>query len=285
MNMGSRGLAVVAIGLLAGTAQAQTPVERGRDLMQGIVACGNCHTPKGPQGEIAEMELAGGFRIVEDGVFDVYASNITPDPETGIGRWTDEQLMLAIREGKKPDGSIIGPPMPIVFYRGISDSDMRAIVAYLRQVKPVKNAVPKSTYKIPLPPSYGPPVGSVPDVPKTDRLRYGAYMAGPLGHCMDCHTPMTAEGRFDMTRAGVGGRKFDVGPFGVAVSRNITPHARDGLGGWTDVQIKAAIAQGKRANGEPLKPPMAFGYYARIAPADMDALVAYLRSLSPLEGP
>lgn len=277
--------AAIALAMLAGGAQAETPAERGRYLVEGIVACGNCHTPKGPQGEIAGMELAGGFRVVEEGVFDTYAPNITPDPETGIGSWTDAQLILAIREGKRPDGSIIGPPMPIFFYRGISDSDMRAIVAYLRQVKPVKNAVPKSTYQIPLPPAYGPPVGAVPDVPKSDPVKYGAYLAGPLGHCMDCHTPMTADNRFDMPRAGVGGRKFDVGPFGVAVSRNITPHPRDGIGTWTDAQIKTAITQGKRANGEALKPPMAFSYYAKIAAGDLDALVAYLRSLPPLEGP
>ena len=77
--------------------------------------------------------------------------------------------ILQIREGKRPDGSIIGPPMPFGFYRLMSDTDVKAIVAYLREAKPVKNPVAKSQYKLPLPPSYGPPVTSVPDVPKTDR--------------------------------------------------------------------------------------------------------------------
>ena len=278
-------VAVAAMAVVAGDARAQTPLERGRYLMESIVACGNCHTPKGPQGDIAEMELAGGFRVIEEGMFDVYAPNITPDAETGIGRWTDAQIILAIREGKRPDGSIIGPPMPIGLYRGMSDSDVRAIVAYLRAVKPIKNAVPKSTYMIPLPPNYGPPVGSVADVPKTDRVRYGAYMAGPLGHCLECHTPMGAGGQPDFqNRLGAGGFPFK-GPWGVSVSSNITPHPRDGLGGWTDAQIKTAITQGVRPNGERLKPPMAFSYYAKIAADDLDALVAYLRSMPPLEGP
>src|SRR3954469_59985 len=158
------GAALLTSGVAA---QAQTPLERGTYLMQSIVACGNCHTPKGPQGEVPGMELAGGFTIT-DAAFTAVAPNITPDPETGIGKWTDAQIITAIREGKRPDGSIIGPPMPIGFYRGMSDSDAKAIVAYLRQAKPVKNAVAKSKYNIPLPPSYGPPVANVADVPKTD---------------------------------------------------------------------------------------------------------------------
>ena len=89
------------------------------------------------------------------------------------------------------------PPMPIAFYRGMSDSDVKAIVAYLRQVKPVSNKVEKSSYKIPLPDSYGSPVTSVPDVPHGDKVAYGAYLATGLGHCMDCHTPLV-QGRNDM---------------------------------------------------------------------------------------
>ena len=107
------------------------------------------------------------------------------------GNWTDAQLMVAIRDGKRPDGSLIGPPMPYDMYRGLSDRDTKAIIAYLRSLKPVKNATRKSVYQMPLPPAYGPPVGSIPDVSRTDKVAYGAYLAGPLGHCMECHTPMT----------------------------------------------------------------------------------------------
>jgi mono/diheme cytochrome c family protein len=275
-------VAVLLSGSVA-SVQAETPLERGRYLMNGIVACGNCHTPVGPNGPQMDREMAGGLEFKEQ-PFTAYASNITPDPETGIGRWSDEQIIVAIRDGKRPDGSLIGPPMPIAFYRGISDSDARALVAYLRSVKPVPNVVPKSEYRMPLPPAYGPPVGSVPAVPTADPVRYGAYLAGPLGHCMECHTPMKASGQRDEDKLGGGGFPFP-GPWGVSVSRNITPHPRDGLGGWTDAQIKTAITKGVRANGERLKPPMGYGYYATMRGTDLDALVAYLRSLKPLEGP
>lgn len=276
-------LVIVAIQAITAGASAETPLERGRYLMNGVVACGNCHTPMGPNGPQMDREMAGGLEFKEQ-PFTAYASNLTPDPETGIGRWSDAQIILAIREGKRPDGSIIGPPMPIPFYRGISDSDARAIVAYLRALKPVRNPVPKSEYRIPPPPSYGPPLGVVAEMPSGDPVRYGAYLAGPLGHCLECHTPMLANGQRDETRWGVGGFPF-AGPWGVSVSRNLTPHPRDGLGGWTDAQIKTAMTKAVRPNGERLKPPMAYGYYDTIRSADLDALVAYLRQLRPLEGP
>jgi mono/diheme cytochrome c family protein len=249
--------------------------------MSSIVACGNCHTPQGPDGPLPGMELAGGL-LIEDEAFTIHTPNITPDPETGIGGWTDAQIIAAIREGRRPDGRIIGPPMPIGLYRDMSDADAQAIVAYLRQVAPVRNAVPPSEFRIPLPESYGPPVTSVADVPRDDPVVYGAYLAGPLGHCVECHTPMVA-GVPDFDRLGAGGLPFH-GPWGTSVSRNITPHPDAGIGGWTDDQIKRAITQGISADDSPLMPPMGFHYYANIDEADLDALVAYLRSIPPLEG-
>jgi mono/diheme cytochrome c family protein len=161
--------------------------------MQSVVACGNCHFQRGPRGEpLPEKGLSGGM-VFDEPPFKAHAANITPDPETGIGRWTDAQLAKAIREGIRPDGSVIGPPMPIEFYRRMADDDLAAIIAYLRAQPPVKNAVPKSVYNIPLPPNYGPPVTSVKAPPRTDQVRYGKYLAD-IGHCMECHTPRDAKG-------------------------------------------------------------------------------------------
>src|SRR5690606_22627714 len=120
------GAILAAITIWANEALSATArdalVERGRELMNGIVACGNCHTPQGPDGPVPGMELAGGGPI-KDEPFTAYAPNLTPDPETGLGRWTDAQIATAIREGVRPDGSVIGPPMPIHFYRHIADED------------------------------------------------------------------------------------------------------------------------------------------------------------------
>lgn len=261
-----------------GRTEQQRLVERGAYLVTTIAACGNCHTPKGPQGDLPGMELAGGMVLEEPGLFRAVGPNITPDPETGIGRWTDAQIATAIREGKRPDGSLIGPPMPIELYRGISDRDLAAMVAYLRSVPPVRNAVERSRYEIPLPPSYGPPVGRVSGPPERDAIARGAYLAGPLGHCIECHTPMGPEGRRDWSRTGAGGPPIN-GPWGAALPRNITPSRSAGIGTWTDAQIIRAVTQGISADGHRLSPPMAFASYARMRQQDLRDLVVYLRSL------
>jgi mono/diheme cytochrome c family protein len=175
------------------------------------------------------------------------------DRETGIGTWTDAQITIAIREGKRPDGSVIGPPMPIELYNHMSDRDTKAIVAYLRTVKPVKNKVRKSVFRMPL--HAAKPAGKVADVSRADPVRYGAYLAGPVGHCIECHTPRV---------------------------RNITPHPEDGLGKWTDAQIMKAITEGVRPDGTKLNPPMAYPLYKTMKASDLNAIVAYLRSLKPL---
>ncbi|MGD1878877.1 MAG: c-type cytochrome [Kiloniellaceae bacterium] len=255
-------------------ARAETLLERGTYLLRGIVACGNCHTPQGPDGPLPGMELAGGLKI-EDEAFTAYGANLTPDVETGLGGWSDEEIITAIREGRRPDGTIIGPPMPIGPYRNMSDRDVQAIVAYLRSLTPVKNAVPKSVYRMPLPPGYGPAVGTVPEVSKDDKLAYGAYLAGPLGHCVECHSPMGPMGPDWRNQLGAGGLPFH-GPWGISYGSNITPTS---LGSWSDSEIKAAITEGVRPDGSRLLPPMPVGYYQNIAADDLDALVAYLRSL------
>ena len=276
INRAFAGAVALAALAVASGAAAETPLERGTYLMKSIVACGNCHTPQGPNGPLPGMELAGGLVFDESPAFVAVAPNITPDVQTGIGSWSDAQIIAAIREGKRPDGTIIGPPMPIGLYRGLSDGDSAAIVAYLRHSKPVKNTADKSKYNVPLPPNYGPPVGSVPEANRADKLAYGAYLAGPAGHCIECHSTPGPQGAPDLAGSlGAGGMQFK-GPWGVSVAPNITP---TGIGKWTDAQLKTAITKGVRPDGSKLLPPMGIPYYANIAPADLDAIVAYLRTL------
>lgn len=269
------GLALGATLMAAAAASAETPLERGRYLMNSIVACGNCHTPKGPAA--AGREFAGGTRMnLPLGI--IHVPNITPDPETGIGKWTDVQLVAAIREGRRPDGSIIGPPMPMELYRDLSDEDVIALVAYMRSVTPIVNKVPRSEYKIALPESYGPPVVTVPPVSKQDKVAYGAYLAGPAGHCIECHSTPGPAGAPDMVNMlGAGGLEFH-GPWGVSIARNITP---TNLGDWSDTDIKKAITDGVRPDGSKLMPPMGYPYYKNISEFDLSAIVAYLRTLPP----
>lgn len=257
-------------------------LERGDYLINTIVACGNCHTPKtADAAPIQAMEMAGAFVIKEE-AFTAYAPNITMDLETGIGSWTNEEIIRSIRDGIRPDGSVIGPPMPSPFYRNMSDRDVRAVVAYLRSIKPVKNVVPKSEYRISLPPNWGPPVGEVPEVPKDDPVIYARYFAQALGHCNECHTPVV-EGQHDFSRTGLGGNIYDK-IFGLnftTVSANITPHKQFGIGNWTDEEIKAALTDGIRPDGRKLARIMANSYYRNMSDADLNYLVLYMRSLKP----
>ncbi|MSP02133.1 MAG: c-type cytochrome [Acetobacteraceae bacterium] len=167
--------------------------------------------------------------------------------------------------------------MAIEFYRKMSDNDVNAIVAYLRSVKPIRNQVEKSTYKIPLPEAYGPPVTKVPDPPRGNKVMYGRYLAD-IGHCMECHTPM-AKGQLDMTRVGAGGRELPAIPGGVVVTPNLTPANPDGISHWTNAQVKDSITKGVRPDGRALVRLMAFDWYKNIEGRDLDALVAYLRTL------
>ncbi|MEZ5668156.1 MAG: cytochrome c [Alphaproteobacteria bacterium] len=267
--------AATSLCALAASAGAETPLERGTYLMQSIVACGNCHTPQDQNGPIPGMELAGGLPIEED-AFAVVAPNITPDVETGIGGWTDDQIRTAIREGIRPDGSLIGPPMPFEVYHGLSDSDVDAVIAYLRSVPAVSNETPANDYPFPLPPAYGPAVGSVPDVDRSDPVAYGAYLAGPIAHCVVCHSTPDANGVPDLANMlGRGGLTLH-GPWGVSVGADITP---TGIGHYSDDEVATIIRTGVRPDGSHLLPPMPVGYYAGMSDEDVAAIVAYLRSL------
>jgi mono/diheme cytochrome c family protein len=274
-----------ALAALAAAAGAQDLRARGAYLVNTVAACGNCHTPKDAAGyAIAAQELSGGVEF-DIPPAHVVGPNITPDPETGIGSWSEGQIVAALRDGKRPDGTTIGPPMPIDFYRRLSDQDVAAIAAYLKSIRPIRHAVARTQYRVPLPPAYGPPVMHVDAPPSADKVAYGAYLAGPVGHCMECHTPFAGPGKLDPGRCGAGGREFPV--FGEAaaltVSRNITSDPDSGLGNWSDTDIKRAITTGIRPDGTKLTRTMPFDWYAQIAPADLDAIVAYLRSLKPVK--
>ena len=252
-------------------AHAETVLERGAYLVKGPVACGNCHTNPAA----GSPELGGGMRFAEL-AYTAIAANLTPDPETGITQWTDADLVNGLRNGKRPRGSTIGPPMPIMAYRGISDDDAKAIVAYLRSVKPVVNKTARSSYRIPLPDSYGPPVTSVAAVSDADPVAYGSYIVNHLAQCTECHSRPVEGGGVDRVNGlGAGGAQFR-GPWGISMAPNITP---SGIGYYTDEQLKKVITTGMRPDGSKLNPPMAVAYYANMTDKDLSAVVAYLRSM------
>jgi mono/diheme cytochrome c family protein len=274
--------AFIVLWLLTGpgVAFAQGSVERGAYLVEGIANCGNCHAPQEPSGAVPLTPLSGGPAIPTP-VFTAYPPNVTPDKDTGIGNWTEDDVVIALRDGHRPDGRILRPPMPVPFYRVISDEDAHAIAAYVLSRPPVRNQAPASEYRVSTPRGYGPAVAHVEAPPRTDRIAYGAYL-GSMGHCMLCHTPLGPDGQRDYAhRLGAGGLVME-GIFNRVVTANITPDKATGIGAWSDAEIAHVLTTGERPDGRRLASPMPVAYLSRLVPEDVDALVAWLRSLKPV---
>ncbi len=282
MTIKAAALAAAAALVGAGAALAAPSIERGEYLVQGPMGCGNCHTPQGPDGPVAGMDLAG-FEVIDFEPFKAVSANITPGGR--VAEWSDEELARAIREGIRPDGSLIGPPMPFAMYRGLGDDDLMSVVMYLRTVPAVANDPGTSEYRIPLPPAYGPPVESVTSPEPGPTAEYGAYLAGPVAHCMECHSPMGPEGpMLDARHLGSGGFEFP-GPWGVSVAANITSDPADGIAERTDADLAQMIRTGTRPDGSPMMPPMPYRYFAKMTDDDLAAIIAYIRTLPPLPDP
>lgn len=271
--------AIVSGFFLPATAEDSDPVSRGAYLVNGPAACSNCHGTRNEKFEIVEgMEYAGGFHIV-DPAFDVYAANITPDTETGIGGWSDEEIVKAIREGVSPDGDIVFPPMPVPTYNNMSDADVTAIVAYLRTIPAVKHAVEESHWNIPQ--QAMPPAAGTPAPPASDQIAYGGYIVNAVAHCFECHTPMGPAGP-DLSKLGAGGMQITLAPGMEIVTSNITPDPETGIGNWTDEQIAEAITGGVKADGGLISPPMPYPWFANMTQEDLNAVIAYLRTIPPV---
>ena len=289
-------VALAVILMVAVPARAETPIERGSYLVNTILACGNCHTPKTPDGNpIAEKQLSGGGISFTTPAFNAVAANITQDDETGIGTWSDEDIKRALTEGRRPSharlsGVELAAVMPTSFYKALLPRDLDAIVAYLRTVKPVRNEIPLPEYKMPV--VHQP----YPDAERgftaedlKESVRLGAYLV-TIGHCMECHSARDRGVSDYVAGFGVGGRKF--GPSLVqgvqadwkgSIARNITSHPDKGIGGWTDDEIKRAITNGFSRDGNKLGPPMAFSWYAGLRADDLSAIVAWLRTVPARE--
>lgn len=265
-----RAALTVSLVLQAGSAFSQDMqlVERGRYLA-AIGICESCHTPKDAQGvSLDGRAFAGGHRVGG-----ILGSNITPDRETGIGAWSDQQIIDAIRNGKRPNGETVRPPMGVFFYRSISDDDALALVAYLRTLQPISNEVKRVEGRGPAP--VFAPVHDVPAPNRQDRLAYGRYLGETVAHCYQCHTPRK-DGMPDLSRAGAGGNTYTARGGGQVTASNITEAT---LSTWTDDEIKSAITKGLRPDGSTLAAVMDFDLYSQFSPDDLGALVAYMRSV------
>ena len=270
--------AAFALNGPTGPASAAGPttelVARGKYVFATAGGCA-CHTPPDAVGL-----NAGGMKFdLFIGV--VYSRNITPDPETGIGAWTDAQVTNAIRRGERPDGSKLFPIHPYKYLGNIADDEIEALVAYLKSVTPIKSSVPARSLKIPVP-SLTIPTAS--KVAPRDGLARGAYLAGGAGHCTECHTPR----RFDFSPDDA---KFLAGGPGPQRSRaaNITPHGETGIGRWTETQIARFLRTGVKPSGQEASSLMktvitgTSAGFKDLTEADAAAIARYLKTVPAIE--
>lgn len=274
--------AAFLIAGFAAPAFAETLLERGAYLVNAVMACDGCHTPRGPNGFDMSKRFSGGAILFDEPAFKVRGSNITPDQETGIGSWSDADLKRALTEGVRPNGVPLAPAMPTDFYKILTPRDLDAIVAYIRATPAVRNQMPLPDYKAEIHhhavPGAEKPIADVP----TDKVKRGFYLAS-LAHCMECHS-RRPDGTPDYKAGwGKGGAPFK-GPWGETVARNISAHPEKGVGGWTDAELKRALTHGVGRDGRAFKSPMARQmYFSKMTDQDLDAVIAWVRSIPPVE--
>jgi Cytochrome c len=255
-------------------------LKRGEYLSEHVAGCTYCHTPQeqGPNGpELVRGQKGGGqFFSMPGFPGTVVAPNITPDPETGIGNFTDDQLARAIREGISHDGQTLFPMMPYTHFRRMSDEDLASVVVYLRTLPPIRNALPRTEIHFPV--KYL--IRGVPE-PVTEPVQadlstpasHGEYLVN-LSSCLDCHTPRK-RGRLDSSMKFAGGQVFDAS--GQIASPNITPDVT-GIGSYTEEKFVKALRTGY-AGKRQLNTVMPWQGYSGQTDEDLKAMYGYLRTV------
>lgn len=271
-------------------------IERGKYLANHVAGCMDCHSKRdltkysGPVVPGTE----GGGGMVFDPKFGlpgtIYGKNITPDSATGIGTWTDDDILRAMTQGISKKGDTLFPIMPYPNFNRMAKEDLLSIVAYIRTLKPINNAVPARQLFVPIAMVYPgkilqPSIDSNVRPPVTDVVKYGGYMT-TMADCGTCHSPLTPQGP-DHTRMFAGGYIFDLGTNKVA-SANITPDSTTGIGSWTEERFLNKFttyrdsSQYMRDAGSQ-NTIMPLSLYAGMKDEDLKAIYAYLRTVAPMK--
>jgi mono/diheme cytochrome c family protein len=270
---------------------------RGKYLVTHVSDCLGCHSDhlttygfpikpgtEGQGGMVFDEKL--GFPGV------VAAQNITSDRETGLGGWSDGEILRAMREGIDRQGEALFPMMPYVHLSKMSDEDAKSVVVYLRTLPPVHNSVTGKHINFPVnylvkfvPKPLDGPV-SAPDA--ADSVAYGKYLA-TIGGCYECHTPHDDKGGLDAQRAFAGGWEMR-GPWGRVVTANLTPHPDTYIGRATKAEFigRFRAFAGLNASNAPQAPPgrntvMPWLAFSGMSDRDLGAIYDYLKTVKPIE--
>lgn len=270
-------------------------IERGRYLATHVAVCMDCHSTRNWtyfSGPISPGTLGRGGEVFDEstglpGL--VIAKNITP---SALGDWSDGELFRAITGGLQKDGDPLFPVMPYDAYRTMDESDLLAIMAYLRTLAPVENDVPDHRLDFPL----NLIVNSIPreaelrTVNRADPVEYGEYLS-KIGGCTWCHSPINATQQAIPAQLLAGGHEFPMGDYVVRAS-NISPDPETGIGNWTLEQFIARFReyQGEAGRTIPLGEDgrnslMPWTMYADMRDEDLAAIYAFLMQAEPHNNP
>jgi mono/diheme cytochrome c family protein len=277
-------LLVVVVPALAEAAEGDDEIARGRYLLHAA-GCVACHTDAKGGG----ATLAGGRALTTPfGTF--FGPNLTPDPERGLGNWSAEDFLRALRQGLRPAGDAYYPAFPYPAYSGMTEDDARAIWAYLQSLPPVAAVTPEHELDFPFGlrsfaglwrDLYFTPTPFAADPERSEAWNRGAYLVRHLGHCAECHSPRGSLGAIDVRRDLAGTPR---GPDGKKVP-NITPHETDGIGAWSRVDLTFYLKTGFLPDGDfvggAMQEVIRDGT-AHLGDDDRAAIAEYLFSLPPL---
>jgi mono/diheme cytochrome c family protein len=269
-------------GVPAALAKASL-VERGAYLARAA-DCEACHTTQGGKPYAGGL----GFKLPFG---TVYSTNITPDKDTGIGNYSDQDFLNAVHRGIREDGARLYPAMPFASYSYMTDEDVLAIKAYLFSLSPVHAEDPENTLKFPFNQRWAMGLWSAvfnrdtrfePDTSKTPEWNRGAYLAEALAHCGECHTPRNLAFALDNRK------KFAGAVTAGWRAYNVTSDKATGISGWSDDDLVAYLAIG-HANGHgTASGPMGEAVdrsLNHLVPEDIRAVTAYLRTVPPITSP
>jgi mono/diheme cytochrome c family protein len=269
-------------GVPASIAKANL-VERGAYLARAA-DCVACHTSGGGK------EYAGGLAIrLPFGT--LYSTNITPDKETGIGNYSDQDFLDAVHHGVRRDGVRLYPAMPYPSYSYMSDADVLAIKAYLFSLPPVHAKVPENTLTFPYNQRwamtfwsalFNPDTRFAPDSDRSSEWNRGAYVVEALAHCGECHTPRNLAFALDNRKKFAGALTAGWRAF------NISSDKATGIGSWRDEDLTAYLTIGHADGHGTASGPMGEAVdhsFSQLAPEDIRAVVTYLRTVPPIASP
>lgn len=263
-------------------------IERGRYLANSVVLCMSCHSQADESlpGDPMVAGRLGSGRVLPLPGFPghVRAHNLTPDKETGLGQWTDGEILRAMREGVGRDGHPLFPMMPFATLgRNLSDDDALAIIAYLRSIPPIHNdpGATELDFPISMLVRAGPAVveKGAPAAP-IDPLKRGQWLL-TVANCGSCHDSHDGQHEPIPGRHFAGGDPFPIPGGGMLYAANITSDPATGIGAYSDDDLMRVLREGINKGGRPLK-YMPFPWYREMSEDDRKALILALRSVPPV---